>query len=172
MPDKNERFILYRIYYADKLVYVGRTKQPLQSRIRGHLFKKPMHRTLDIFQISRIEFSELATEADMNLYEIYYILCTHPALNVDDKTRDYPTVVLPELKWTEWKTHLWTKWLDEIRTINSRYETSREEYNRIQEELRILRSLHRTRNISDDEFEEQYCMKKERAMILAGKLRG
>lgn len=37
-------FLIYRIWYGDCLVYVGRTKQPLQSRIRGHLFNKPMHR--------------------------------------------------------------------------------------------------------------------------------
>ena len=39
-------FLIYRIWYGDCLVYVGRTKQPLQSRIRGHLFNKPMHRTI------------------------------------------------------------------------------------------------------------------------------
>lgn len=41
---KIQGFILYRIWYGDSLVYLGRTKQPLQSRIHGHLFKKPMHR--------------------------------------------------------------------------------------------------------------------------------
>lgn len=28
-------FVLYRIYYGDTLVYIGRTKQPLQNRLRG-----------------------------------------------------------------------------------------------------------------------------------------
>ena len=78
-------FLIYRIWYGDCLVYVGRTKQPLQSRIRGHLFNKPMHRTVNIEQVTKIEYAELGSEADMNLYEIYYILRLHPPLNVDDK---------------------------------------------------------------------------------------
>lgn len=39
---KEQKYIVYRIYYGDCLVYVGRTKQPLQNRIRGHLFSKPI----------------------------------------------------------------------------------------------------------------------------------
>ena len=74
-------FLIYRIWYGDCLVYVGRTKQPLQSRIRGHLFSKPMHRTVNIEQVTKIEYAELGSEADMNLYEIYYILQLHPPLN-------------------------------------------------------------------------------------------
>ena len=45
---KIQGFIIYRIWYGDILVYLGRTKQPLQSRIHGHLFKKPMHRSISI----------------------------------------------------------------------------------------------------------------------------
>ena len=81
-------FLIYRIWYGDCLMYVGRTKQPLQSRIRGHPFSKPMHRTVNIEQVTKIEYAELGSEADMNLYEIYYILRLHPPLNVDDKARD------------------------------------------------------------------------------------
>lgn len=43
-------------------------------------------------------------------HEIYYILILHPPLNVDDKTKDTPTVSLPELEWKEWTTPLWDKW--------------------------------------------------------------
>ena len=68
------KHIVYRIYYGDQIVYVGRTNQPLQTRIRGHLFAKPMHRILSIDLISKVEFHEFDSEADMNLYEIYYIL--------------------------------------------------------------------------------------------------
>ena len=39
-------FLIYRIWYGNCLVYVGRTKQPLQSRIRGHLFNMRMASTL------------------------------------------------------------------------------------------------------------------------------
>ena len=107
-------FLIYRIWYGDCLVYVGRTKQPLQSRIRGHLFSKPMHRTVNIEQVTKIEYAELGSEADMNLYEIYYILRLHPPLNVDDKARDDLSVTLPELEWKEFTTPLWEGWRQEI----------------------------------------------------------
>ena len=96
---KEQRFLLYRIFYGKELVYIGRTKQPLQNRLRGHFFQKPMHRTIDIEMVSRVQYAEFPTEADMNLYEIYFILTRHPPLNVDDKTRDYPTVTLPDVEW-------------------------------------------------------------------------
>ena len=64
MSDK--RFILYRIYYDETIVYVGRTKQPLPSRIYGHLFQKPVQRSICYSQVSRIEYAELPAEADIN----------------------------------------------------------------------------------------------------------
>ena len=113
-------FLIYRIWYGNCLVYVGRTKQPLQSRIRGHLFSKPMHRTVNIEQVTKIEYAELGSEADMNLYEIYYILRLHPPLNVDDKARDDLSVTLPELEWKEFTTPLWEGWRQEIAKQDSR----------------------------------------------------
>ena len=113
-------FLIYRIWYGNCLVYVGRTKQPLQSRIRGHLFSKPMHRTVNIEQVTKIEYAELGSEADMNLYEIYYILRLHPPLNMDDKARDDLSVTLPELEWKEFTTPLWEGWRQEIAKQDSR----------------------------------------------------
>ena len=60
-------FLLYRIFYQgaggkDTIVYIGRTKQPLQTRIRGHLFAKPMHRTISIEQVTKIEYAQLPTD--------------------------------------------------------------------------------------------------------------
>lgn len=103
-------FILYRIWYGDCLSYLGRTKQPLQSRIRGHMFAHPMHRAIDIHNVTKIEYTQLQTEADMNLYEIYFINLWKPPLNVDDKARDGLTIVLPELEWSEFHPANWDKW--------------------------------------------------------------
>lgn len=50
-------FILYRIWYGDHLAYLGRTKQPLRARIRGHMFNKPMHRSIDIHNVTKIEYA-------------------------------------------------------------------------------------------------------------------
>ncbi len=103
-------FILYRIYYGDWIAYLGRTKQPLQSRIRGHMFAKPMHRAIDIHNVSLIEYTKLTTEADMNLYEIYLINLWKPPLNVDDKAGDELTIVLADLQWQEFRPTNWEEW--------------------------------------------------------------
>lgn len=153
---KIQGYILYRIYYGNQLVYVGRTKQPLQKRIRGHLFQKPMHRTISIEQVSKIEYAEFKTEADMNLYEIYFILKWHPLLNVDDKTRDFPTVDLPPVEWSVFTTHLWDKWKDEILNQESEKDRLRRRFRQIPEDMRVLRSLRNSGEISYEVWEERY----------------
>ena len=45
----------------------------------------PMHKLIDIFSVTHIETATCQTEADMFLYEIYYINRFKPALNRDDK---------------------------------------------------------------------------------------
>lgn len=91
---KIQGFILYRIWYGNDLVYLGRTKQPLQTRLHGHFFKKPMHRSISINLVTKIEYAMFPTESDMNLYEIYFINLWKPALNIDDKCKDELTVLL------------------------------------------------------------------------------
>lgn len=149
---KVQGFLVYRVWYGDTLVYVGRTKQPLQDRMRGHLFQKPMHRTIAIEQVTKIEYAEFQTEADMNLYEIYFILKWHTPLNVDDKTRDFPTVDLPPVEWREFNTKLWDKWVDELQRKATDREKALRRYHQIPEEIRVLRSAHRTGDLGDEEF--------------------
>lgn len=161
------KFTLYKIYYDNALVYIGRTKQPLQNRIRGHLFQKPMHRTIDINQVSKIEYTELPTEADMNLYEIYYILKYKPSLNVDDKTKDDLTINLPELEWEIFTTHLWDKWLDEINNKQNEYDKLLKRQSAIIEELRILRLRHKLGEISKREFDMEYDSLSDEKLKLA-----
>lgn len=107
-------FILYRIWYGEHLAYLGRTKQPLQARIRGHMFAKPMHRAIDIHNVTKIEYTEFQTEADMNLYEIYYINLWKPPLNVDDKARDELTILLPEKEWNVFIPSKWDEWKSQL----------------------------------------------------------
>ena len=149
---KIQGFLVYRVWYGNALVYVGRTKQPLQDRIRGHLFQRPMHRTIDIAQVTKIEYAEFKTEADMNLYEIYFILKEHPPLNVDDKAKDFPTVELPPVEWKEFSTRLWDKWTDELERKAGVRERLLRRYHQIPEEIRVLRSANKTGELSDEEF--------------------
>lgn len=148
-------FLLYRIYYGETLVYVGRTKQPLKNRIRGHLFAKPMHRTIAIEQVSKIEYAELSSAADMNLYELYYILLWKPPLNVDDKEKDTLSITLPELEWKPFRTSLWDKWMNEIANKQTEYERLRRRHQEYPENLRVLRSAYRMGTIDEDTFWER-----------------
>lgn len=105
-------FILYRIWYGKNISYLGRTKQPLQTRIHGHLFHAPMHRTIDIHNVTKIEYAEFQTEADMFVYEVFFINTWKPSLNVDDKAGDSLTISLPPVEWKlfEIPLPLWEKW--------------------------------------------------------------
>ena len=107
-------YILYRIYYGDIIAYLGRTKQPLQARIRGHIFQKPMHKLILIQNVTKIEYTELQSEADMNLYEIYFINLWKPPLNVDDKARDELSIRLQELAWKEFAPAHWEEWKQQL----------------------------------------------------------
>lgn len=106
---------LYKIYFDNGLlVYLGRTRQKLQDRLRGHFFAKPMHRFLDARHVTKIEYAECKTISDMYLYEIYYINKLKPGSNTDDKASDDLTVTLPELEFKEFECHLMDKWRDQI----------------------------------------------------------
>lgn len=109
-------FILYRIWYGDIIAYLGRTKQPLQARIHGHMFAAPMHRAINIHNVTLIEYTELQTEADMNLYEIYLINLWKPPLNVDDKAKDNLTIQLPELVWSKFIPANWEQWKYQLKS--------------------------------------------------------
>lgn len=150
----NKKFILYRIYYGDTLVYLGRTKQSLQTRIHEHLFKKPMARSLFIEQISKIEYTEFKTEADMNVYEIYFINLWKPPLNVDDKAKDALSVRLPDVQWNKFETHLWDKWKKEIHDRDIQYDMHRNERAAMVEARRLLYYKRRDGKISEEEFEK------------------
>ncbi len=145
-------FTLYRIYYGDCIVYLGRTMQPLKNRIRGHLFKKPMHRAINIEQVSKIEYATFKSEADMYLYEIYFINLWHPALNRDDKASDTLTVTLPEVNWMPFSTNLWEKWRREIAAADAADKERRRRENEAFEKDCEMRRKRRNGEITEAEY--------------------
>lgn len=145
-------YTLYRVFYGEHLVYLGRTKQPLQTRIRGHLFKKPMHRELFIEQISKIEYATFHSEADMYLYEIYFINLWHPALNRDDKAHDNLTVRLPEVEWNTFETPLWEKWKKEIAEADERDAAKRQHKIDVFQKDQEMRRKRRAGLITEEEY--------------------
>lgn len=145
-------FILYRIWYGEDIVYIGRTKQPLQNRIRGHLFKKPMYRSINIELVTKIEYAIFQSEADMNLYEIYFINIWKPTLNIDDKCKDNLTVTLPDVEWKLFITNLWDKWKTEIKSKNDAYRM-RESEKAAQFELKcVMRKKWHDGEISEETY--------------------
>lgn len=147
-----KKFILYRIYYGDDIVYLGRTKQPLQDRIRGHLFKKPMHRSICIDLVSKIEYAEFQTEADMNVYEVYFINLFRPPLNRDDKAHDSLTISLPEVQWKLFSTPLWEKWRKEIDQKDLEEDEKRKKKNALLLLQREMRKKKHEGEITEDEY--------------------
>ena len=149
---KIQGFILYRIWYGNDLVYLGRTKQPLQTRLHGHFFKKPMHRSISINLVTKIEYAMFPTESDMNLYEIYFINLWKPALNIDDKCKDELTVRLPDVEWKIFTTTLWDKWEKQITAIDKEYQMKKEEKAAKLNMDRIMRRKWHSGEITKEEY--------------------
>jgi hypothetical protein len=104
-------YILYKIYYGDELVYIGRTKQDLKNRLRNHFFgSNGMAKKLDIFMTTCIEYCLCETEADMNLLEIYLICKYKPCINKDDVPKDDLTIHLPEPRFYPYWDKIIDKW--------------------------------------------------------------
>lgn len=152
---KENKPILYKIYYGDLVVYLGRTKQPLQNRLRGHFFKKPMHRAIDINHVTKIEYAEFQTVADMYLYEIYYINKLKPSLNVDDLACDEITVTLPEVEFRSYDCHLFESWKNQINANDSEWDRLHKEYCNIPLQQTLLRKQKRNGEITEEEYCEQ-----------------
>lgn len=145
-------YILYKIYYKNDLVYLGRTKQNLQIRLRGHFFGKPMHRKIDINQVTKIEYANFKSESDMFLYEVYYINKYKPALNVGNKAHDDLTINLPDIKFIEFRCKLMDKWIAQINEENSKYEQEKKEKQIRFELSRKMRKKWHNGEISEDEY--------------------
>ena len=96
---------VYRIFYKNDIVYVGRTND-LTRRMSQHFRSLD----IDIDKVSKIEYAELETESDMNLYELYYILKYKPSLNRKDFAKDTLTIQLDDLQFTQFYSHLEQQW--------------------------------------------------------------
>lgn len=145
--------ILYQVYYGEHLIYLGRTRQPIDRRLHGHFFNKPMHKKLDVRSVSRVRVAKTQTTADMYLYEIYYINRLKPPLNCDDKAKDDLTIELPELEWLEYDPKLMPKWIAEA---DRREQAAKERRQReIEESLKVInerRARHGANPLAMEEY--------------------
>ena len=135
-------YTLYKIYYGQECVYLGRTGQPISSRLRGHFFKTPNMKTLEIGLVSKIEIAECKTKADMYLYEIYYINKLKPSINRDDKANDDITIILPDLEFKGYTPKNFNKWIDKVKENDADYKTKKEnEHQRFLDKQEARRTL-------------------------------
>ena len=152
-----KNFTIYKIFSETGLIYIGRTKLPLQTRLHGHFFKKPMHREIDIECVTKIEYANLKTEADMFLYEIYYINKFKPPLNRDDKARDLLTIELPDVEFLEYNCPLMTKWKKQLSQNDREYYEKQNKKRQIEEErLEMRRQIFSRTDIDIEEKRELY----------------
>ena len=119
MDAGKKKYILYKIYSENCLLYLGRTKQPLNRRLYSHFFKKAMVRAINIECVTKIEYAVFHSEADMNVMEVYFINKLKPVLNRDDKAKDQLTISLPEPEFIEHHCHLMERWREEIRLADA-----------------------------------------------------
>lgn len=105
-------YIVYKIYYENELIYIGRTKQKLIDRMRMHFFGNPFMPKIDIFRTTKIEYALFANESDQFVYEVYLINLYHPSLNLHDRGCDELTIHLPEPQFYVWEDPIIDKWRD------------------------------------------------------------
>ena len=117
-------FYVYRFLDKKKnIIYVGKSKQDLEQRFRGHL-----HLPDACYDLThKIEYIECSTESDMSIKEIYYInKYRHDGdfFNVLD-TADVPVSVEFKDKWKQYKGPLGTQFHHSINYLKG-YTTQKE----------------------------------------------
>lgn len=120
MKDNKKQYIIYLIFTKNQygelyLSYLGRTSQPLINRLRDHMNNHGLAKKLNVNIIDSIKYAICDTQADMYLYEIYYINLWKPLLNSDDKAKDNLTISIDELEWIDYWNPLLDKWKDKDR---------------------------------------------------------
>lgn len=157
MSADQKGFTLYKIYSENCLIYLGRTKQPLKRRLHAHFFKTPMVREINIECVTKIEYARFETEADMNVYEIYYINKLKPILNRDDKAKDELTIELPEVTFQEYHCHLMAGWREEIRKADEADEVKRKRRAQLEmEKTQMHKKIFAQEDLSIEEKREQW----------------
>lgn len=158
MSADKKGFKLYKIYSETCLLYLGRTKQPLKSRLHQHFFKAPMVREINVDAVTKIECALFPTEADMNVYEIYLINKLKPVLNRDDKAKDELTFELPPVQFIEYECHLMEKWREEIHLADAADKENRECKRNLELEKSAKRKeIFSREDLSVDEKEDLWC---------------
>jgi hypothetical protein len=111
-----------------------------------------MQRQIDLAAVTRIEYAELPTVADMYLYEIYLINKHKPPLNCDDKAPDELTVVLPSLDFQPFDSPLLDKWRKQIAERDKEESERRQRKRELWEQRPEMRRKWHSGEITEDEY--------------------
>lgn len=91
-------YYIYRYLNKEKeVIYVGLTSRPVEKRIKEHEIESLQNETFCI------EYAEVATKADMQQYEIFYINKYQPRFNIRSLDEEGTTLALPELTFKPFK---------------------------------------------------------------------
>lgn len=111
-----EYYIYKYLNKNEEIIYIGLTSRPIQRRIKEHEVEELQKETY------RIEYAKVKTEADMRMYELYYINKYNPKFNTRDLYVDGNQITLPELNFVP---YLETNIEQDIRnTLNERIYSS------------------------------------------------
>lgn len=97
---------IYRLYNANKeIIYVGKTVNKFTKRIRTHFtnYKKYNKNGFWRKKVKYFDVAEVETEANLCLYEIYYINKIKPKNNTSNMGEGKLTVTLEDLNFSEIK---------------------------------------------------------------------
>lgn len=86
-----EYYIYKYLNKNEEIIYIGLTSRPIKKRIKEHEVEELQKETY------RIEYAKVKTEADMRMYELYYINKYNPKFNTRDLYVDGNQITLPEL---------------------------------------------------------------------------
>lgn len=130
MSEELRNYTLYKIYSEYGIVFIGHAKENLMLSLRDHFFNAPFTRKINIDYVTKIECVNFSSEADLLIYETYYINKLKPALNWEQKAADEVHINLPELDFKEYTCPLMDSWKNEIykeRAVDKDYQKRKEE---------------------------------------------
>ena len=148
-------YTIYKIYYGEELVYIGKTGMQLNQRLRTHFFKTPMVRMIDITQVSKIEHASMS-QADMIVMELYLINKCKPIMNAANKARDELSFEIQEPIFELYECELMGKWANKIEDNDRHYAAEKVRKKEREKERLALRVKRREGEITEDEYWDQY----------------
>lgn len=150
-------YYIYKYVENDKIIYIGKTVN-LRRRIQEHSKEEKFKKHSDAL----VYYFECASEADMTIYEIYYIYKYKPELNVTYNQRADSFINEVSLESKEWKKYEERKKVSKEAKERERkeYAAQKKEQQRIEfERVSKWQEEHSLRTPMPFKFDENYSLK-------------